>query len=266
MYRLLSVSVLGFAIACSSLWAQDVAEIAANENPSIVKWANGKYMYRVADDQRQRGFEEFRMVQHLDGSRTYTMWYSVFEDHMETSSVLRVDKEFRPMSMYKTTWVNDVITTTNTVVDGDKMTSRVQVNDFVFTDEVEVPDEFSLMIGPITADALHFSPYDFEQGGEQSYTVVASVSAGASEQAIGKAMKADETNVGLKVKMPSKIEWLGKETIEVPAGTFETNHFLMPGMSEMWLTEPDFTLIKYKFFPGPYEYELIEFASGPQAP
>ena len=92
--------------------------------------------------------------------------------------------------------------------------------------------------------------------------LLASVSAGAADQPIGKAMNTVEENVGLHVLAPTKIQLLGKETVEVPAGTFETNHFLMPGIAEMWLTEPDFTLLKYKFYPGPYEYELIEYSHG----
>ena len=137
MRRILWVSLFFFVeMMGGNVVAQEVAEIAANSNPAIVRWAAGKYMYRVAEDQRQRGFEEFRMIEHHDGSRTYTMWYSVFEDHMETSSTLRVDKNFRPLSVYKTTWVNDVMTTTHAIVDGNIVTSRVQVNDEVFTNEV----------------------------------------------------------------------------------------------------------------------------------
>lgn len=242
---------------------QEAAEKAANENPAVVRWASGKFIYRVSEDLRQRGYEDWRLSVHADGSRTFTMWYSVFEDHLETSTILRVDENFRPLNLFKTTWVDDTMTTTHAIVDGNTVKTLVQVGDDVTEKTVEVPDIFTMMIGPIAADALHFGPYDKEKGGLQGSNILASVSAGGDKTDIGKATESRKENIGLSVVAPIKIELIGKETVTVAAGTFETDHYHMPGFSDMWLYGEDLTLVKYQWHLNGYEYELLEYASGP---
>ena len=261
-------------IAALAGWSQPVradepsdvaaaAAKAANENPAIVRWSSGKFIYRVIEDQRQRGFEEWRMTVHADGSRTLTTWYSVFEDHLETSSVLRVNKNFRPLSLYKTTWVDDQLTSTHAIVTGDTITTTIQVNDDITNGTSTVPERFTMMIGPIAADALHFGMYDKSKGGVQTSNILASVSAGGQKTDIGKATEAKNEDVGLHRIVPATIEWLGEERVEVAAGIFDTDHYRIPGFADMWLSGPDLTLVKYIWHPNQYEYELLEYSSGP---
>jgi hypothetical protein len=253
---------LMLAIGTSPGWAQGARSRAADENPAIVRWAAGKYMLRVSEDQRQRGFEEFRLSVHSDGSRTYTLWYSVFEDRLDTSVILRVDENFRPMSFYKTTWIGDDMTNTFGQVTGNKLAATVQVNRDVFTTQLEVPGQFTLMCGPITADALHFGPYDKSKGGIQTTSILMSVSAGGQTTPIGEATQTDPADVGLRLMQEFELELVGRETVETVAGVFETDHYRMEGWSDMWLYGPDMLLVKYEWHPNGYEYELIEYAAG----
>lgn len=261
--RVISKTVLMAAtLGLMAASPQEAAEKAANDNPALVRWASGKFIYRVSEDQRQRGYEDWRLSVHADGSRTFTMWYSVFEDHLETSTILRVDENFRPLNMFKTTWVDETMTTTHALVEGNTVKTIVQVDNEVTESSVKVPDTFTMMIGPIAADALHFGPYKKELGGIQRSNILASVSAGGDKTPIGQATEAKRSQIGLSALSEVKIEWLGKETVEVAAGTFETDHYRMPGFSDFWLYGPDLTLVKYQWHLNGYEYELIEYASG----
>jgi hypothetical protein len=266
MRQLLSALVSGSLLA--SAHAADTApteaqwRIAAERNPAIVRWAAGKFVYRVSADLRQRGFEEWRLSVHADGSRTYTMWYSVFEDHLETSAILRVGPDFRPLSVYKTTWVDGRMTNTFATVSGNSVSSIVELDGETSSRTIVVPDRFSIMIGPIAADALHFGAYDLRKGGVQDSTILASVSAGGEKSGIGRAMGSNAASVGLSRLSPTKLERVGRERVTVAAGSFETEHFRMPKTVDMWLAGPDFTLVKYQWHPNGYEYELVEFASG----
>jgi hypothetical protein len=258
-----SIVFVFLASGVCSAWAQGSRARAGDENSTIVRWAAGKYMYRVSEDMRQRGFEEFRLSVHDDGSRTYTMWYSVFEDSLDTSVILRVDENFRPMSFYKTAWIGDTMTNTFGQVSGNMLEATVQINDEVVKTTLEVPDQFTLMCGPITADALHFGPYDKAIGGTQVSSMLASVSAGGESTPIGKATKTDPADIGLRMMQKIEFELVGQEKVETVAGVFETDHYRMEGWSDFWLTGPDMLLVKYQWHPNGYEYELIEYASGP---
>jgi hypothetical protein len=243
--------------------AQGARARAGDENSAIVRWATGKYMFRISESQQQRGFEEFRLSVHSDGSRTYTLWYSVFEDDLDTSVILRVDENFRPMSFYKTAWIGNNMTNTFGQVSGDSLEATVQTNEAVFSATLEVPSQFTLMCGPITADALHFGPYDKAKGGKQITSILMSVSAGSQATPIGQATKTDPADVGLRMMQQFELELVGQETVETVAGAFETDHYRMAGWSDMWLTGPDMLLVKYQWHPNGYEYELVEYAAGP---
>ncbi len=255
------IYLITLSTACAS--AEDAATIAANENTAITRWATGKYMYRVSEDMRQRGFEEWRLSVHADGSRTFTMWYSVFEDSLDTTAVLRLDKNFRPLSLYKTTWIGEKMTNTHAVVNGNTVETWIQVDGEVASGTLEVPDRFSMMVGPIVADALHFGAYDKEKGGVQRSTILASVSAGGEDTPIGKATESSTAMIGLSNLTPIDLEWVGVETVKVAAGVFETDHYRMPGIMDMWLIGEDLTMVKYLWHPNAYEYELVEYNSGP---
>jgi hypothetical protein len=190
------------------------------------------------------------------------MRYSVFEDHLETSAILRVDHNFRPLSVYKTTWVDGHMTNTFATIAGRSVSSVVEVDGQTTNRTIEVPDRFSIMIGPIAADALHFGAYDRTKGGVQDSTILAAVSAGGEKSGIGRAMGSNAGSIGLSRLTPTKLEWVDSERVTVKAGTFETEHFRMPKTVDMWLAGPDLTLVKYQWHPNGYEYELLEFASG----
>ncbi len=71
------------------------------------------------------------------------------------------------------------------------------------------------------------------------------------------ALDADPPTVGAVMGAP--IEWLGRETITVPAGTFETTRVRVADAFDVWHFGPDRTLARM-LHPGlGREYVLIEF-------
>ena len=243
--------------------AQDPAALAANENPAIARWASGKFVYREGPQREIRGYEEWRLTVATDGSRTLNMWYSVFKDRLSTFAIYRLDKDFKPLSLYKTTWVADTLTVVDSRIAGLDIRTRVQVDEDTFRQDLTAKAPFSITVSPIAADALHFARYDRERGGVQPWLILGTVAAGAEDTDIGRRTETRRESVGMKVFADVTLELVGEEQVTVPAGTFMTDHFRMGEALDMWLYGPDRTLVKYQWHPNDYAYELVEYHAGP---
>ena len=243
--------------------AQTPDAFASSDNDGILRWSSGKFIFREGEDKRMRGYEEWRMTVAPDGSRVLSMWYAIPKDKLSTFAVYRVDSEFRPQALYKTSRVGETLTDVMSNIDGLDIKTRVQVNDQVFRQDMTAKQPFSIVSSPIAADALHFARYDFEKGGEQDWLILGTVAAGAEESDIGVRLDVQEESIGMKIFQDVTIEYLGEEEVSVPAGRFTARHFRMGDVIDMWVHGPDYTLVKYHWHPNQYYYELVEYAAGP---
>jgi hypothetical protein len=261
-----TAATFGFLVAIPAPWgalAQDASALISDLNPAIVRWASGTYLYREGQAREIRGVEKWRMTVAGDGSRTFNMWYAVAKDELSTFAIYSVDRSFNPLSLYKTTWVGDTLTQLHSVVDGLQLSTTVRFDGETVDQSMTAPGPFSITVSPVRADALHFARYDKAKGGPQASYVLGTVAAGAERTDIGRSTKTRRDSVGMKLFTPVNLEWLGEETVTVPAGRFVCDHYRIDELVDMWVHGPDYLLVSYQWHPNHYSYELVEYAFGP---
>lgn len=76
-------------------------------NANIARWANGKHVFRAAEDHRLRGEEYFRLSVHPDGTRTMMIWKDLFAVKSHIHAVMRVAENYRPLEAFANYWQRD---------------------------------------------------------------------------------------------------------------------------------------------------------------
>jgi hypothetical protein len=227
------------------------ATAAADEpaNANIERLITGQYTYRTTKARRLRGYEDWMLTVHPDGSRTMMALVNNLDADVQFNMVHRVDGSFRPLETYITHWVGgESRGSGHFVVDGRRLRATV-TGQVIQT--IEVPDQFSMHPHPVATDSWRGWEYDTDRGGVQTFIVYnVAVAPNAPAPLLG--VLEDQT-----------FEWLGSETITVPAGTFDTDHYKLRGNSDMWIAGPDRIAIKYMFPELDREYVLTEYASNP---
>ena len=255
-------AVVGFVIFHSTAWAQQpVTGRSENVGPnaSILRWAEGKYLYLTADGARQRGMEQFRMNVHPDGTRTMIMWHDLFARNSQYTVVLRVAPNFRPLEAYTSYWTgagykgSAMITVTANALE---IMSTGPLGPI--TQSITVPEKFSIGSHPVAADGWHTWYGDVSAKGVQK-----------DGQVYGMDVSADLTKPILGQLHPHEFEIIGQEKITVPAGTFEATKYRLGGSPEgaveMWVATEDRIMIRTLIAARRADYVLEEFKSGNNA-
>ncbi len=180
------------------------------------------------------------------------------KDELSTFAICRVDRSFNPLSLYKTTWEGNNLTQLHSVIDGLELSTTVRFDGETVDQSMSAPGPFSVTVSPVRVDALHFARYD-----NQASHVLGTVAAGAQRTDIGRAARTPRDSVGMKLFIPVNLEWLGEETVTVPAGRFVCDHHRIEKLVDMWVHGPDYLLVSYQWHPNQYFYELVEYAFGP---
>lgn len=237
---------------CALLWTASAgAQTGDQEGPNtnILRWASGTYAYTTLSDPRDRGWERFHMNVYSDGSRTMNMWHDLSARSAQFTVVHRVAANFRPIETFLSYWVaNGFKGSTLIRVDGDTLTASASGPAGQHDQSIEVPTGFSVGTHPVSADGWHLWSDSGEAGADQSskiYSLEAS---------------ADVTKPPLGTMRDLAFKRIGKETITVPAGTFETIHYDLSG-SQVWITEQDRLMVRMVNERFDRDYVLTEFNS-----
>ena len=215
-------------------------------NASITRGASGKYAYRATDG-RARGEERFQLMVHPDGSRTMLMWHDLFARNAQFSVTLRVDADYRPLDAFVSYWNGGAYKGASRItVDGADLAVNYRGPAVEFEQELAVPEHFSLGTHPVAGDGWHVANVDAAAGGTQMLRL-ASVEASA-----------DATRPVLVTLVPLKVERLGSERVTVGAGTFDTTHYRLAGVNDIWVLEQDLLVVKSAMTARGLEYELTE--------
>ena len=68
---------------------------------------------------------------------------------------------------------------------------------------------------------------------------------------------------GIGVLREHVIDYLGRETVTVPAGTFDTEHYTFyDGRYDIWLLGADSIIVRYANFGNGNEYRLLTLTTG----
>jgi len=232
-----------------SIAATAPAGAVAATDPAIAsRGFRGRYLYKTFKEGVRRGEESWILTLHPDGSRTMRMLVRIDATGVLRDVVLRVDARYRPLETYMSLWVKGQWmgsglfsvsgTTLDAIVNGP--TGRL-------TQQLTVPDGFSMVSHPVAADGWHFWYYDEAAGGSQPGTVYSPETLGGGTGSI----------LGRVQKLPLRL--LGDEEVETPAGRFPTRRWEMAGAFHVWVAEANRMMVRMTLESADREYVLVEY-------
>lgn len=242
---------LALPIESAASDAQLAEEVAKREsNTALQAHFRGIYRNETLDRQRWRGEEAFDLWVHADGSRTLNVLTNLAARSALFDVNLRSDAQFNPVEAFVRYWNQGVY----------KGSAHFWVEDHQLqitsagslgrqTASLALPASWSMGSHPVSADGWHTARFD--PTGEPAQTVSLlsiDASADASQPVSGRFV-------------PLKIELIGEETLEVPAGRFVTQHYRLAGLNDIWVTEPHRIVIKSEIPVRNLRYVLTDWAS-----
>lgn len=214
----------------ASLWASLASAAMASAatppaNGAILRQWSGEYRNETIATGERRGSEKFDLLVHPDGSRTLSISSDMTTRNAWFTVVLRNDAKFRPMEAAAFYWngarykgsghftvnADQLMAKSNGPISGQQQSATV------------VPARFSIGLHPVSGDGWHTAQHD--PSGDALQTI-ALYSVEAS---------ADLTKPVLGTMLPLTVEFVGEETIEVPAGRFATKRYRLAGMNDLWV-------------------------------
>ncbi len=216
----------------------------------------GRLSYRKLSTGIERGREDWWLTHNRDGSRTLRCLARTDDSHFVRDVTYTVGEDARPVDVFvrlqvKESWVGSGYFRTaedqlRIVTDGTVNGRSLQT--------VPVPERFHIMTHAVMLDGWTFWPYDADAGGEQVLTVY------------NTSTRWDGTDGPLGRLEPLRVELVGEQEIEVPAGTFRARRFLVASdvldvpPSTIWVTGEDNLLVRYLWEKFDLEYVLAELA------
>ena len=233
--------------AAALLFAQGPMPPAENAGPnaSIVRRAGGSYAYTTISDGRHRGEEHFQLVVHPDGSRTMMIWHDLSARNAQFSVVLRVASSFRPLEAYVSYWNAGQFKGSGMFsVDAGTLTAQSRGSAGPRSETIDLPQRFSIGTHPVAGDGWH--TWTFDAAGPAKQT----------SMLYGVEASSDITKPVLGALTPLAIELVGRERLSVPAGTYDTTHYRVAGVNDLWVTEQDRLVVKSSIPSRDLEYVL----------
>ena len=122
------------------------------------------------------------------------------------------------------------------------------------TNQTTIPAKFSIGLHPVSADGWHTAQHDPKGDPRQSislYSVEAS---------------SDLTKPVLGTLVPLQVEFVGEETIDVPAGRFVTQRYRLAGMNDLWVHGEERIVIRSDLPSRGLRYVLTRLTDSAQPP
>ena len=212
----------------------------------------GRLLYRQLSTGAERGREDFSLTRNRDGSRTLRCLAMTDDSKFVRDVTYTLGADERPIDIFvrlqvDERWVGTGYFRTvgqrlHLVADGDDTGHSRQ--------RVRVPERFHVMTHAVMLDGWTFWAYDDAVGGEQVLTVY------------NTSTRWNGTDGPLGRLEPLRVEWVGEEDIEVPAGTFPTRRYRVVSdvldvpASELWITGEDNILVRYLWRDYDLDYVL----------
>ena len=212
----------------------------------------GKILYLTAEAQPQeRGREWFTVTFHEDGQRTVRSHCEIEAGLVTDRSVTRdvtytVDSDYKPLDGYVRLHESGRFLGTGWFRVTDKMAECESFN----IKDGRVSQHFDLVtptpsVGAhaLTCDVLHCARFDHATGERIQ----------SARGAMLTSLEHDGCSGPILAPIDFKIEYVGREKIQVPAGEFESDHyrFLLDGTlpkehptEDLWCTPDDFIFVK----------------------
>lgn len=227
---LLSVGLWATLAFSSGVVAQP-EEPTLSAEPLITRSLTGTLVCKNMADGSACGVDSFTLTVQSDGTRVLRTFFDWSITASQMNTVIRVDDNFRPLDGFAMAYLGGAFNGSGFyVVTDETLDMFVNSPEERFAEKTPRPENFSLLLHPISADGWHFGYYDMDKGGKQN----------------GHTCTLGEIRRSVHCEMQEKTyEHLGSETLTVPAGTFETEHFLF-GNTHVWFTGPDRIVVQHE--------------------
>lgn len=230
-------------IFCCVLWASVfVANNAAAQSwkQPLIKLldraVSGKHICTKLSDGSDCGTETWVITVQSDGTKTLRTYMDWSATETQINVFLKTDMDYRPIEAFANVYSRGrLFGSALYVVQDNTLTATVNAPDDYFVETMPLPDNFSLLLHPISADGWHFGYYEKQGDDTQTGSVFTLGAAGRSV-------------LVKKIEMP--LTFIGTENITVPAGKFVTEHYRFgePDTSaEVWVTGTDRVVVKHEY-------------------
>ncbi len=235
---LLAVALLVPAVASSAT----TENTSANSN--VVRELVGTLRLQTKSDQRYRGIEQWRVFVHRDGSRTMILSKDFVAVNALQIMTVHVSPTFRPIDAHATYWTNEGYRGSIRVTLHDTTLSAVSAGpDGEHRDELQVPEQVSIVTHGESMNGWYLWQGEADRDGTHRATYF-----NLNPSPDGRALVRGRLH-------PATFRQLGHETISVPAGSFETDVYLLRNI-KMWIAGADRILIKQSIVDEDKEYIL----------
>lgn len=239
--RLLAAMVLSLWVAGGAF-----AQTAENSGPNVnvVREVVGTLRLQTKSDKRYRGAEEWQIFVHPDGSRTMILSKDFVAANALQIMTAHVDASMRPIDVYATYWTPAGYQgSIRVAVRGSTLRADSEGPAGSHREEIAVPRELSVVTHGESMNGWYLWQGQRAEDGTHEATYF---NLGPSP---------DGGSLVRGRLHPATFRYLGKETITVPAGTFETERYLLMNI-EMWISGEDRILVKQALTDEDKEYVL----------
>lgn len=235
---LVAIGVLGVAAPAK---AEDEN---TGPNINVAREIIGTLRLQTKSDKGYRGVEEWRIFVHPNGGRTMILSKDFVAANALQIMTAHVDANFRPIDVYATYWVPDGYRgSIRVALDGNTLRAVSEGPGGSTTDELSVPNEISIVTHGESMNGWYLWQGERDDEGKHAATYF-----NFSPSPDGSALVRGRLH-------PASFQYLGTETITVPAGTFETERYLLTNI-EMWVTGEHRILVKQSITDEDKEYVL----------
>ncbi|GMU76889.1 MAG: hypothetical protein AMXMBFR45_23800 [Gammaproteobacteria bacterium] len=220
------------------------AHAAPPANATIVRSVVGVLDCTTLSKGEPCGREAWTLTVQADGSRTMRAFFDGGRDAQQISTIYRADAAFRFLEAFSTAYSKGKLLGSGFyVADGSLLHVTTRGSTGYKAEDLPLPQDYSVLLHPPSIDGWHFGHYDSAAGGRQKLPtfVFGGVDGGPRVAAF-----------------PITLEFVGRETITVPAGRFETEHYHYGKDTEVWIMGPDRIMVRHEYRAADTRFELTQ--------
>lgn len=213
-------------------------------NANITRELSGTLRLQTKSDQRYRGQESWRMFVHPDGSRSMMLSKDFVALNALQIMTAHVDRDFRPIDVHAAYWTRDGYRGSIRVALGSDTLRAVSEGPAgTLTEAFSVPHQISVVTHGESMNGWYLWQGEADAGGHHNATYF-------------NLTLTHDTGSPVRGHLnQARFRYLGSATVTVPAGTFETERYLL-GNIEMWIAGADRILVKQAITGEDKEYVL----------
>jgi hypothetical protein len=202
--------------------------------PSVIeRTLTGIHVCTGLSDGQPCGEDRWTMTVQSDGTRTIRPFLNQSNFGTQINLIMYSGAEtFRPISAFADVYSSGkFLGAGHYAVDSDTLRVSVNSPEEHFIETVDLPETLTLLLYPISADGCHYGAgHDLTKGGVQMHNLCTLGAAGRSVHC---------------AVYPIALEFLGMETLTVPAETFYTEHYKFGDSTEVWIMGPDRVMVQH---------------------